>query len=230
MLDVRVLGEVTVHVHGHRVDLGPARQRCVWAALAVDVGRVVPVERLVERVWGEHPPPKARTALLSYVSRLRRVLPGAPTAVVVRRSGGYLLAVEESAVDLHRFRTLSARAGRAGDADAVRLLTEALALWRGEALTGPGGEWATAERDRLGRERLAAQHDLVDARLRLGQGEELVDELAARQEEHPLDERVAGQLLLALHRAGRTADALEHHRRLRERLVEELGADPAPAL
>lgn len=120
----------------------------MWAALAVDAGRVVPVERLVERVWGEDPPPKARTALLSCVSRLRRVLPEAPTAVVVRRSGGYLPAVEEPGVDLHRFRTLSARAGQAGDADAVRLLTEAPALWRGEALTGLGGEWATAERDR----------------------------------------------------------------------------------
>ncbi|MGM1059429.1 BTAD domain-containing putative transcriptional regulator [Saccharothrix sp. Mg75] len=230
MLEVHLLGEVAVHVDGLRVDPGPSRQRCVLAALAVDIGRVVPVERMVDRVWGEDPPTKARAVLATYISRLRRVLAGARAAEVIRRSGGYLLAVEELSVDLHRFRALNARSREADDAVAVPLLTEALGLWRGEALTGLNGEWVAAERDRLGRERLAAAHQLVDARLRLGQGEELVTELATRVEEHPLDERVAGQYLLALHHAGRTADALEHYRRLRERLVEELGVDPGAAL
>ncbi|MEU5692817.1 BTAD domain-containing putative transcriptional regulator [Actinosynnema sp. NPDC020468] len=286
---LRLLGEVAVHVHGHPVDPGPARQRCVLAALAVDAGRVVPVDRLVERVWGVDAPRRARATLHSYVSRLRRVLAEADAAsrasavggasvaagvagasavagvagvggagggagvggvaraggtgfvggtggvggaegsvVIVRRSGGYALVSAEPVVDLGMFRALRDRAG--DGVDPVRVLGEALALWRGEALTGLDGEWAEAERERLGRERVAAQHDLVDARLRAGQGGGLVAELAGRVVEHPLDERVAGQYLLALYRVGRVGDALEHHRAFRERLVEELGVDPGPAL
>jgi hypothetical protein len=124
------------------------------------------------------------------------------------------------------------RQGRtcADDVRAAGLLTEALALWRGDALAGLTGGWAEAERELLRQERLAAEHDLVDARLRAGEGEALVTELAARADRHPLDERVAAQYVLALHRAGRSADALEHYRRVRERLVDELGADPGPEL
>ncbi|MBW4718180.1 AfsR/SARP family transcriptional regulator [Saccharothrix obliqua] len=219
-----LLGEVTARVDGRAVDLGPARQRCVLAALAVDVGRAVPAERLVARVWGPDTPRRGTAALHSYISRLRRVLAGA--AGVVRRSGGYALVAHQSGpvVDLERFRALRARG------DEVAALTEALALWRGEPLTGLSGEWAAAERERLRRERLAAQHDLVDARLRAGEGEGLVVELSARAAEHPLDERVAGQYLLALHRAGRSADALEQYRRVRDRLADELGADPGRPL
>ncbi|RKT54199.1 AfsR/SARP family transcriptional regulator [Saccharothrix australiensis] len=223
-----LLGEVTAHVDGRAVDLGPARQRCVLAALAVDVGRAVPVERLVERVWGPDAPVRARTTLHSYLSRLRQALADSGEVDVVRRSGGYALVVggSEPAVDLHRFHELRGRAR----GDDVALLTEALALWRGEALTGLSGQWAEAERERLRHERLAVQHDLVDARLRAGQGGELVAELSARAAEHPLDERVAGQYLLALYRGGRQADALEHYRQVRERLVDELGTEPGAAL
>ncbi|WP_322746684.1 AfsR/SARP family transcriptional regulator [Saccharothrix syringae] len=223
-MEVRLLGEVVVLAGGRPVDLGPARQRCVWAALALDANRVVPVERLVERVWDE-PPLRARAVLTSYVSRLRQALAGHDGAVgLVRRSGGYLLEADESVIDLHRFRALAARTG---DVDA---LTGALALWRGEPLAGLSGPWVEAERDRLRQERLAAEHDLVDARLAAGQGAELVAELAARAAEHPLDERVAGQYLLALHRAGRTADALAHYRLVERRLARDLGTDPGPAL
>ncbi|WP_033429365.1 AfsR/SARP family transcriptional regulator, partial [Saccharothrix syringae] len=163
-MEVRLLGEVVVLAGGRPVDLGPARQRCVWAALALDANRVVPVERLVERVWDE-PPLRARAVLTSYVSRLRQALAGHDGAVgLVRRSGGYLLEADESVIDLHRFRALAARTG---DVDA---LTGALALWRGEPLAGLSGPWVEAERDRLRQERLAAEHDLVDARLAAGQG------------------------------------------------------------
>ncbi|MFD7657685.1 BTAD domain-containing putative transcriptional regulator [Actinosynnema sp. NPDC059797] len=230
-MELRLLGEVALVVDGRHVDLGPARQRTVWAALALEVNRVVPVERLVERVWGEEPPLRARPTLLTYLSRLRQVLAGAEGVELVRRSGGYLLAADESAVDLHRFRRLCARARACPDgARAARWWTEALALWRGEVLAGLTGEWAEAERELLRQERLAAEHDLVDARLRAGEGGTLVDELAARVAGNPLDERVAGQYLLALHRAGRSADALAHYRHVRERLLDELGADPGPAL
>jgi tetratricopeptide (TPR) repeat protein len=150
---------------------------------------------------------------------------------IVRRSGGYILVADatETTLDLERFRDLCAR-GRGDELKAVRSFTEALSLWRGEALTGLDGEWVRAERERLEQERLAAEHDLVDARLRAGDGRELVAELSARAVRHPLDERVAGQYLLVLHRSGRTTDALEYYRQLRARLVEEMGADPGAAL
>jgi DNA-binding SARP family transcriptional activator len=134
-------------------------------------------------------------------------------------------------VDLHGFRDLCARArGQSDDPQAARLLAEALELWHEQALTGVSSEWVEAERDRLEQERAAARHDLVDARLRLGQGGNLVGELAAWAAAHPLDERVAGHYMLALQQTGRIADALAHYRTLRERLVEELGTDPGAAL
>lgn len=223
MATINLLGEVTATAGGRPAELGGARQRCVLAALAVDAGRVVPVDRLVERVWAPDVPRRARETLHSYVSRLRQALSGDS---IVRRAGGYVLTIEET--DLRQFRDLCARA-RSG-AHAAQLLTEALGLWHGEALTGLDSEWALAERDRLHQERLAAEHELVDVRLRMGQGEELLIELSTRAAAHPLDERVAGQYLLALSRAGRAADALAHYRRFRERLVTELGIDPGAAL
>ncbi|MEO6086626.1 MAG: BTAD domain-containing putative transcriptional regulator [Umezawaea sp.] len=230
-LVVRLLGEVAADVDGRPIDLGPPRQRSVLAALAVEAGRVVPVARLVERVWGEDVPQRTRSTLHSYLSRLRLALADASGVAVVRRSGGYALVVEEQVVDLHRFRELRDRARAAvDDAQAERSLGEALRLWRGEALTGLGGPWVDAERERLERERLVAQHDLVDTRLRLGLGGELVVELSARGVEHPLDERVAAQYLRALYQAGRVGDALDHYRVVCRRLVEELGTDPGPAL
>ncbi|MFD7660824.1 BTAD domain-containing putative transcriptional regulator, partial [Actinosynnema sp. NPDC059797] len=220
-MEIRLLGEVVLLARGRPVDLGPPRQRCVWAALAVDAGRVVPVERLVRRVWGEDPPLRARATLLTYLSRLRQAAAGA--VPLTRRSGGYVLQVDEAAVDLHRFRALRAHAS-------AERWARALELWRGDPLTGVPGDWADAERDRLRQEHLAAQHELVDAELRAGRGEGLVAELSARAAEHPLDERVAGQYLLALHRAGRTADALAHYRLVRDRLVDQLGTEPGAPL
>ncbi|MDX8147652.1 BTAD domain-containing putative transcriptional regulator [Lentzea sp. BCCO 10_0061] len=219
---LRLLGEVSAG----ETDLGPPKQRCLLAALAVDAGQVVPVDRLLDRVWGNDVPRRGRETLHSYLSRLRQALAGGEVGIA-RRSGGYVL---RGPVDLHRSRELCA-AGRAeSPAEAARLFAEALELWRGEPLAGLSGEWAAEERDRLAQERLAVLHDHVDARLRLGHGAQLVAELAALAAEHPLDERVAGQYLTALHQAGRTADALEHYRLVRERLVAELGADPGAAL
>ncbi|GHH42248.1 AfsR/SARP family transcriptional regulator [Lentzea cavernae] len=231
-VDVGLLGEVTARVDGRTVDLGPAKRRCVLAALAADAGRVVPADRLMEQVWGADTPRRGRVALHSHISRLRQALLGAAGVEIVLRSGGYVLMVDhaDQSVDLHRFRDLRTRARDADDVQRVRLLTDAVALWRGEPLTGLAGQWAEAERDRLRQELLAAEHDLIDARLRIGQGQELVVELSARVAGYPLDERVAGQYLLALHHAGRSADALEHYRQLRDRLVEELGADPGAPL
>ncbi|MFF1817689.1 BTAD domain-containing putative transcriptional regulator [Kribbella sp. NPDC058245] len=229
--EIRLLGEVDALVDGRSVDLGPPMQRCMLAALAVEADRVVPVDRLVARVWGAEAPPSARATLHSYISRLRGALSGAAGVSIVRRSGGYVLvtAAAQPVVDLHRFRALIARA-REDDVQAVRWLTEALGWWRGDALTGLNGRWAETERDQLGQERLAAQHDLVDARLRSGHGEELLAELSPRAGEHPSDERVAGQYMLALYQAGRAAEALRHYQQVRTWLIEELGADPGAEL
>jgi DNA-binding SARP family transcriptional activator/tetratricopeptide (TPR) repeat protein len=231
-VSVRLLGEVGVDINGRPVNLGTPRQRCVLAALAVDAGRVVPVGRLVERVWGADVAPRARATLHSYISRLRRALADAHGVEIVRRSGGYALSSDttEPVVDLHRFRDLRASTDAGDDEQAARSLTVALELWRGQALTGVDGEWAEAERDRLELERLATQRDLTDVRLRLGHGKQLVVRLAEQSDAVPLDERVAGQYMLALHQAGRTADALEHYRQVRARLIEELGTDPSGTL
>ncbi|MFD4669628.1 BTAD domain-containing putative transcriptional regulator [Lentzea sp. NPDC058450] len=228
-MELRLLGGIVVLVGGHALDLGPARQRCVLAALAVDAGHVVSVDRLMRRVWGDDPPLRARATLLNYLSRLRLLLAGA--VAVTRRPGGYALEVDRAAVDLHRFDELCAEARSADDhGRRAGLLEQALEQWRGEALTGIDGDWATAERDRLGQQRLSAECDLTDALLGLGHGEDLVTPLSARAAQWPLDERVAGQFMMALHRAGRTADALAHYRQLRERLVEQLGTEPGTAL
>lgn len=230
-IEIALLGEVTARADGRPVDLGPPRQRCVLAALAVDACRLVPADHLVGRVWGAETPRRGRATLHSHISRLRKAFAGALT--IAHRSDGYTLEVDqpEQAVDLLRFRALRDRARRTGEESrTVALLTEALALWHGEPLTGLSGEWVDGERDRWWQERWAVEQDLVDARLRLGQGEELVAQLSARTGQYPLDERVAGQYMLALHRAGRSADALDHYRQLRERLVVELGTDLSTAL
>jgi DNA-binding SARP family transcriptional activator/tetratricopeptide (TPR) repeat protein len=228
---IALLGEVTAHVDQRLVDLGTPRQRCVLAALAMDAGRLVPAEQLVTRVWGTDTPRRGRATLQTHISRLRGVFAGA--LAIVHRSDGYILDMDqpEQAVDLLQFRSLCDQARDADeDTRTVALLTEALALWHGEPFTGLSGEWVGTERDRWQQERRTAEHDLVDAQLRLGQGEKLVAQLSTRAAQNPLDERVAGQYMLALHRAGRPADALDHYRQLREHLISELGTDPGNAL
>ena len=217
-------------VDGRALDLGPARQRCVLAALAVDAGHVVSVDRLMQRVWGDEPPLRARATLRNYLSRLRLLLAGEGSALS-RRPGGYVLEIERSTIDLHRFEELCAEARATDDHDKrAALLQQALEQWRGEALTGVTGDWAAAERDRLGQQLLSAECDLTNALLNLGHGEDLVASLSARAAQWPLDERVSAQFMLALHRAGRTADALAHYRQLRDRLVEELATEPCAAV
>ncbi|MBN6034099.1 BTAD domain-containing putative transcriptional regulator [Amycolatopsis sp. 195334CR] len=228
---LRVLGEVDACVGGTVLDLGYPKQRCVLAALVVDRGRAVPIDLLVDRVWGSSAPPRGRETVHSYISRLRRVLGVLGGAGIARRAGGYALETDSTAVDLYLFDDLRAKARTSTtDKHAVARLTEALALWRGPALAGLPGEWADAERERLGREHLATRLDLLETRLRLGEGRQLVTELATLADEHPYDEQIARQYMTALHRAGRTADALDHFRRIRGQLASELGVDPAAPL
>ena len=223
-----VLGEVRARIGGRLVALGHARQRCVLVALLVEANRRVPTDRLLDRVWGELPPVRARNALSGYVSRLRRLFAADPAVTITRESGGYLLAVDPAAVDLHRFHQLLAAAR--SDPDPGVLLVQALALWRGEAFSGLDTAWLGGVRAALDAERLAATLDLVDLALAAGRHGEVLSELAARSAEHPLDERIAAQLMTALYRSGRRAEALRQYQDIRSRLAEELGMDPAAAL
>ncbi|MET9656199.1 BTAD domain-containing putative transcriptional regulator [Streptomyces sp. NPDC006510] len=234
-LEFRVLGGVEARVDGQRLDLGPARQQRVLAVLLLEAGQVVTADELVDRVWGEHAPQRARPTLYSYLSRLRQALrTAAQDARIARRSGGYVLTVAATAADLHRFRALSARArtsAHAGDEPAAaRLFQEALANWQGELCPGMDTPWFNSRREAAQVERLAAVLDWSDLQLRRGFHTELVTVLSSLAEDNPLDERLAGQLMLALYRGGRPADALNHYQELRSRLVEELGIDPAPPL
>ncbi|HWO62812.1 MAG TPA: BTAD domain-containing putative transcriptional regulator, partial [Umezawaea sp.] len=203
-VELRVLGPVEFRVDGQVVEVGHARQRCVLAVLVVEANRVVTVEQLLDRVWADRLPHKARQLVSTYVSRLRTVLAG--KVAIVRQSGGYVLRVDPDAVDLHRFRLLVAQAH--GAPRALALLEEAAGLWRGEAFEGLDSPWIATVREGLARERFTADLDRADLALAHGRHAELTTELEKRAEAHPLDERVAGQLMLALYRGGRQAEAL----------------------
>jgi DNA-binding SARP family transcriptional activator len=213
-----LLGPVTVLDDGRPVPLPPGKPLILLRALLLERNRVVSVQTLIDEILGDDPPDTATKALHGYVSQLRKAL-GADR--LLTRPPGYALRVEEGELDLDRFERL-AREGReqlaAGDAaGASRNLGDALALWRGPAPA-------------LEARRLAALEVRVDADLALGHAAELVAELEALIAEHRLRERMRGQLMLALYRSGRQADALEEYRRTRETLVDELGIEPGEEL
>ncbi|GAA4891185.1 hypothetical protein GCM10023237_06280 [Streptomyces coeruleoprunus] len=227
-----VLGDVVASVEGRVLELGHARQRSVLAVLLVEAPHAVSVDQLVDRVWGDHAPHRVRETLYGYLSRLRKALaPAGQDTRIVRRPGGYALGADAGTVDLHRFRTLAARARAAGEPSAAApLFGQALGLWRGEPFALCDTPWFASLREELRHERFTVVLDHNDVRLRLGRHAELPAELSTAVEEHPLDERLAGQLMLALYRSGRAADALNRYQELRERLAEELGTDPGPRL
>ncbi|MFF3731458.1 BTAD domain-containing putative transcriptional regulator [Streptomyces sp. NPDC002476] len=231
----QLLGPVMGYSGEQRIDLGSAKQRCVLAVLLLDAGRVVPIEQLIHRVWGEEPPRTVRSTLYSYVARIRTALrdPGGQAAgmTVVRHAGGYVLEADHECIDVHSFRRLTETARAADDdGEAGDLLHAALDLWQDEALSGLTGAWAESIRTRLDAERVAAALQYNDIRIGLGEGEELLPELRSLMALRPLDERLAGQLVTALYQAGRQVEALETYEVVRDRLVGELGIDPNPDL
>lgn len=230
-VEIRLLGAVEAVVGGHRVDLGHARQRCVLVALAVEVNQPVSFDRLVTRVWGDCPPRRPRAALYGYLYRLRQALADATGVALVRRTGCYELAADPDVVDLRRFERLL-DAGRRATSDGARLAAfdEALVLWRGEAFAGLDTPWLGAVRAAVEQQRFLVECERTDAALRLGHGARELAALTARSAAHPLDERVAAQLVLALHRAGRTGEAIGHYQRVRRLLADELGTDPGAVL
>ena len=230
-MEFRVLGAVDALIDGRRVDTGHARQRCVLAALLVEVNRPVSADQLIDRVWADRPPHRARNALSAYLSRLRQRLAGAADVRITREPGGYLLSTDPLTIDLHRFRHLVTRARAGRDAtDSAEHYGAALDLWRGEPFAGIDTPWFDGVRTALDAERLAVVLDRNDVALRAGWHAKLLGELAVTAGAHPLDERLAGQLMLAQFRSGRQADALETYQQIRNRLLEELGADPGAGL
>ncbi|MET7338853.1 BTAD domain-containing putative transcriptional regulator [Nonomuraea sp. NPDC005650] len=223
---IRLLGPVEVERSGQARPVRPPQVALALAALAWEVGRVVPVETLLARVWGEQVPPGARRTLYTIITRIRRdVL--ADDGAVVLRLGGYLLDVDESAVDVPRFRGLADEALTVPDP--APPLGAALALWRGDPLTGLPGEWAERARHRLRDER----REILLRWARVVTGRDAANAVAALSplaEEYPLDELVAAALIEALHAWGRTAEALAHFALVRRTLAEELGVEPGTAL
>ena len=228
-----VLGPVEVRPAGAApVQLAPS-VRALLARLALSPGRVVSVDALTDALWGEDLPADAANALQLRVSKLRRALvaAGVPGEVLVTQAPGYRLAVDPEAVDAARFERLLARSrALAGDPTAaLGALDEALALWRGTALADVGdAEWAAAEGARLEELRVGALEDRLELLLETGRHAEATAELERLAALHPLRERLHRLLMVALYRSGRQADALAVYHRLRERLADELGIDPAP--
>ncbi len=235
-MEFAVLGSLAIRSGGADIPLGAPKLRALLTALVLDVGRVVPAERLVDDLWGEDASPQAMVSLRSYVSNLRRLLPSPDeTPLIATRGPGYVLEVDPGAIDAVRFERL-AREGRELVAagrhdDALEVLGQALALWRGPALVDVADEpFARAPAARLEELRVVAAEDRLDALLGAGRHAEVVAEAEALADTHPLRERVRGQLMLALHRSGRAADALAVHRSFREHLADELGLDPSAQL
>ncbi|GAA2896059.1 AfsR/SARP family transcriptional regulator [Nonomuraea rubra] len=233
MAEFRLLGPVELVTATGRVDVGPPQRRSVLAALLADAGRPVPVETLVDRVWGEQPPDGARRALHSHVARIRRMLEragdGHEAARLVRRSGGYVLEADPERVDLHLFRRLVEQA-RGSDTGRLRLLRDALALWRGEPLAGIPGAWAARVRESLRRQHLDAVVAWADAELQAGDPGTATGRLRDLLAEYPLVEPLAAALMRALHAAGSGAEALACYAAIRMRLSDELGTEPGAEL
>lgn len=229
-VEFRLLGDVEAWVDGGPVDLGHLRQRSVLVALLVEANGSVSTDRLVDRVWGNRHPVRVRETLYSYLSRLRRILCAVADVRVERRAGGYVVAVEREAVDVHRFRALVARARVSDGDEALALLEQALGLWRGEPFAGLDSPWLREVRDLLELERSAVELDRIDLALHRGRHAEVVTDLRRLSVSRPLDERVAGQLMLAMCRSGRVAESLAHYQRIQRRLRTEVGIEPSPAL
>jgi DNA-binding SARP family transcriptional activator/tetratricopeptide (TPR) repeat protein len=226
----RLLGPLRVWDGAAWVQVAAAQQRLVLAILLIEARQVVSAERLIDEVWGEQPPRAALSVLRGYVMRLRRLI-GEGGGGLVTHGGGYELAVDDDDLDARVFDRLvgtGRRALAAGEVGtAVAQLAGALALWRGPALADvPASRTVRAHRARLERSRLAATEDWLDGELARGRHAEVVDELSRLVEEHPLQERLWGHLMLALYRGGRRGDALDAYRRARTVLTSELGLEP----
>jgi len=224
-VEIRLLGGVEAAVDGRPVRLGTPQQRAILAMLALHANQAVSIDRLVEGLWDEEPPPTAAKMIQLYVSQLRKLLPGA----IDTRGRGYELRVGPDAVDATRFARLVERLGR-GPAE-NGLAREALAMWRPSPLADIAElPFAGPEIRRLEEARLTALDAAIDADLADGRHRDLLPELEALVAEHPWSERLHEQRMLALYRSGRQGEALAAYQQARQELIEQLGVEPGPAL
>jgi class 3 adenylate cyclase/DNA-binding SARP family transcriptional activator len=232
-VELRLLGPLEfVGDDGQPIALPAGKPRALLGLLGLETGHVVSLDRIVDILWSGRPPTTAPKVVQSYVSRLRKLL---PTGVLVTRRPGYLLRLDHGQFDLARFERLrdeaAVESGRGRHRVAVARFGEALALWRGPPLADVADELDLgAELARLDELRMVTWEERFDSELALGRHGVLVAELEAALSAHPLRERLAGQLMLALYRSGRQADALAVYREMRARLVDELGLHPSQAL
>lgn len=235
-MEFRLLGPLEVAEGDRTVRLGAPRQRAVLAMLVLAAPEVVSTDRLVDGLWGEHPPKSPLGALQVHVHGVRKTLCDVSDVELVERvPPGYRLAITADETDIGRFTMLQRRARderlRDDQAAAAATLAEALGLWRGPALADVAdAPFAEPEAARLDELRMLAQEDSYDVRLALGQHAALVADLEQAVLEHPMRERLWGQLMTALYRCHRQADALATYAQARERLADELGIDPDQAL
>jgi DNA-binding SARP family transcriptional activator len=227
-MDFRLLGPLEVFEHDRPLALGGVKQRSLLAILLLHANQLVSSDRLIDQLWGSAPPRTAAKSVQVYVSRLRKLFGDRRLAT---RPPGYVLHVEPSELDLAQFEQLAGEARRAAPESAARKLREALALWRGPALADLAYEsFAQIEIARLEEMRLAVLEQRIEADLALGRHGELAGELEALVTRFPLRERLRCQLMLALYRSARQAEALEAYRAARRELSEELGLEPSEEL
>jgi DNA-binding SARP family transcriptional activator len=218
-----ILGPLEVSDEAGPLLLGGLKQRAVVALLLLEAGRVVSTDRLVDALWGEHPPRTASTSLQNFVSQLRKIL---PPDVLETRAPGYRLNVRPGEIDLHRFTDLVDQARRSEPHEKAAKLRQALALWRGPPLADFTFEsFAQPHIVHLEELRLATLEERVQADIDSGSHAELIGELEALVEQYPMRERLRGQYMLALYRAGRQAEALHVYEDGRRLLVDELGIE-----
>jgi DNA-binding SARP family transcriptional activator len=233
--EFRILGPLEVLAGSRRLELGGRRQQIVLAMLLLNANGVVSVDRLEEAVYGEEPPPTARTQAMIAISALRRLLAGQGNeAAISRRAQGYVLQIGDVRLDVLRFGALvtAARAARvAGDLDgATTNYRDALRLWRGPALDGIDSLPVRALATGLDEQRIAATEERLELELELGRHHELIGELVGLAEQFPFRDRLHSQLMLALHRSGRTAEALQAYQQVRRMMIDELGIEPGGEL
>jgi len=229
----RILGPLEVTRGDQALALGGAKQRALLAILLIEANHVVALERLAELLWRDDAPATSDHIIEVYVSQLRRALEpgGAPYQVLLRKPSGYMLEVSPGELDATEFQQQVEAAKSAPPEQAEAMLSAALDMWRGPALADFNGEqFAVGEAARLDELRLHAREERIESLLALGRHGQLIGELQALVDEHPLRERLCGQLMLAFYRSGRQAEASDLYQRTRERLVDELGMEPGPDL
>ena len=227
-MDFRILGPLEVADDDRVLALGRGRQRALLAILLLRANQVVPTERLVDDLWAGKPPPTAAKMVQIYVAELRRAL---GRDVLRTEWPGYALAIGVGELDLDRFERLLADARETTRATRLRCFGKALMLWRGTPLGEFSYEpWAQTEIARFEELRLTALEERFEADLALGRAGDIVGELEGVAQQHPFRDRLSAQLMLALYRAGRQAEALEHYRARRAALLDELGLEPSQQL